>query len=237
MNKKIRVYDFIWAVFFLAFQVIYFIMPPGHTGSKTAYWLITLAFAGQYLCAFLALKETNLKKLFYGIPMILISYVGLTFTILCGILLMAVPGFPDWAGVSLCVGIFAFTAAAAAGAKAEVDFAGQVDEKARLQTFFIKNLTAEAESLAAKAGSEEIRAACKEVYEAAPSLGDHSQPCRVLRGGGGREHYKSKNAGKRDGGSSPYPEPEMQDVKIKKKGNESLGTKKYSIERNFLQGG
>ncbi len=167
MNKKIRVYDFIWAVFFLAFQVIYFIMPPGHTGSKTAYWLITLAFAGQYLCAFLALKETNLKKLFYGIPMILISYVGLTFTILCGILLMAVPGFPDWAGVSLCVGIFAFTAAAAAGAKAEVDFAGQVDEKARLQTFFIKNLTAEAESLAAKAGSEEIRAACKEVYEAA----------------------------------------------------------------------
>ncbi|MCI8550589.1 MAG: hypothetical protein HFI68_08400 [Lachnospiraceae bacterium] len=167
MNKRIRVYDFIWAVFFLAFQIIYFTIPPVGTGGKAAYWLVTLAFIGQYLCAFLALRGTNRKKLFYGIPMILVSYMGLAATVLCGILLMVVPGFPVWAGVSFCVGVFAFTAAASAGAKAEADFAGQVDETTRAQTFFIKNLTAEAKSLVEKAGSEEIRAACKEVYEAA----------------------------------------------------------------------
>ena len=66
MNKRIRVYDFIWVVFFLAFQIIYFTIPPVGTGGKAAYWLVTLAFAGQYLCAFLALRGTNRKKLFFS---------------------------------------------------------------------------------------------------------------------------------------------------------------------------
>ena len=43
----------------------------------TGYIFITLAFIGQLVCSYFALKAESLQKMFYNIPLITISYTGL----------------------------------------------------------------------------------------------------------------------------------------------------------------
>ena len=42
----------------------------------------------------------------------------------------------------------------------------KIDQKVKTQTFFIRSLTADAESLISRAANEEVKTACKKVYEA-----------------------------------------------------------------------
>ena len=62
--------------------------------------------------------------------------------------------------------ILAFTAIAVIKAKAASDIVSNVDEKVKAKTAFIKNLTVEAESILARAKSEEVKKECKKVCEA-----------------------------------------------------------------------
>ena len=116
-NKRIRTYAVIWAILFALFNVICFVAPNEIAGANNfvgAFWngyiFITLAFIGQLVCSYFALKAESLQKMFYNIPLITISYTGLIVMLIVGALAMAIPNLPNWIGIIVCLAVLAFTA-------------------------------------------------------------------------------------------------------------------------------
>ena len=173
MKKSIGVYSIIWAICLAIFNVVVFVTPnkigevSKFSGSFwVGYTFITVSFVGQLVCAFFAFKAKNLKKFFYNIPLISISYGGLVAMLIVGSIFMAIPALPEWIAIIICVIIFAFNAIAIIKATAAADIVSGIDEKIKTQTFFIKSLTVDAQSLMTSAKSDELRAEAKKVYEA-----------------------------------------------------------------------
>lgn len=174
MKKSFGLYALVWAIFLAIFNVFCFAI-PAEAGDLNkfggAFWVgyafITLAFVGQLICTYFAFRADSLKKLFYSLPLISISYTGLVLMLVFGAAAMAIPNLPNWAGAIVCLLIFAFTAVAVIKAQAAAGAVADIDSKVAAQTRFVKSMTADAEGLLARAGSDEIKAACKKVYEAA----------------------------------------------------------------------
>lgn len=173
MNKNFKYYLSGWAILLVLFNVIVFVAPSEIAGMNKlggAFWsgyiFIIFAFFGQLVCAYVALKAENLKKLFYNIPLVSVSWTGLVLTLIFGTLCMVIPNLPNWVGIILCFIVLGFTAISVVKAKLAADLVESVDDKIEAQTFFIKSLTIDAESLIARAKNDNIKAECKKVYEA-----------------------------------------------------------------------
>lgn len=173
MNRKFKYYAAGWLILLAVFNVVCFALPgevTGRGGSDgrflTGYLLITLAFIGQLICAYAALRGNSREKLFYRLPLIFISFTGLILTIVFGVLGMVIPGFPNSLSAVICLLVLAFTAIASFMAKAASEGVENIDHKIKAQTAFLKNLTAEAESLSARVSAPEGKAACRRVTEA-----------------------------------------------------------------------
>ncbi|MEY8381832.1 hypothetical protein AALG83_01515 [Christensenellaceae bacterium 44-20] len=172
MKKTFKYYSIIWAVLFILFQVIAFV-PAGWLGLEkytASFWIgyafILLSFAGQLLCAYFALKENNIKKIFYNISLVTTSYTGLILSFVFGGLCMMISMLPYWVGIVLCSVLLAFNVIAVLKAAAAIELVSAVDDKVKAKTSFIKALTADAEGLISRAKSETVKAECKKVYEA-----------------------------------------------------------------------
>ena len=172
MKKGFKTYAIAWAILLVLFNVIVFALPNEFMGYTkldatfwTAYIFITLAFIGQLVCANVAFRAENARRMFYNVPLITVSYSGLILSLIFGALTMAIPKLPNWVGIILCVLVLGFTAIAVIKAKAAADIVEKLDDRVKSQTSFIRNMTAEAESLMSRAKSPEAKAACKKVYE------------------------------------------------------------------------
>ena len=173
MKRNFGIYSIIWAICLAVFNVIVFVTSNeigGISKFSGSFWVgyifITIAFIAQLLCAFFAFKPRNFKKLFYKIPLISVSYSGLVLMLIAGSVFMAVPVLPAWIGIIVCVLVLAFSAIAIIKATAAAEIVSGIDEKVKTQTFFIKSLAADAQSLMTSAKSDELRAEAKKVYEA-----------------------------------------------------------------------
>lgn len=173
MNKNFKYYLGIWAILLLIFNIAVFVSPNEAASLSKfggAFWVgyifITLAFIGQLICAYIAFKADNLQKFFYNVPLIRISRIGLVLTAILGTLCMAIPNLPNWIGVILCLAVLAFTAISVIKATAAGDIVSGIDEKIESKAYFIKALTADAETLISAAKTPELRAKVKKVYEA-----------------------------------------------------------------------
>lgn len=173
MKKSFKIYSLIWAICLAVFNVITFVTPNeigGVSKFSGSFWVgyifITIAFVGQLPCAFVAFKAENLKKFFYNIPLLSISYGALVAMLIVGSIFMAIPVLPEWIAIIVCVIILAFNAIAIIKATAAADIVSGIDEKIKTQTFFIKSLSVDAQSLMTSAKSDELRKEAKKVYEA-----------------------------------------------------------------------
>ena len=173
MKKGFKKYAVCWAILLAVFNVICFVTPKELAGYEkfggafwTGYVFITLAFIGQLTCAWIAFKAGNLKKLFYNIPLISISYTGLILTIIFGSVCMAIPDLPNWVGIIVCLLILAFNALAVIKASAAAEIVERVDEKVKAQTQFVKLATVNAQNIMNRAKSDAAKAECKKAYEA-----------------------------------------------------------------------
>lgn len=173
MSKRFKYYIAAWAMLLAVFNVICFVIPEGEIGGTkftSAFWvgyvMITIAFAGQLACAFRAFQAQDGRQLFYRIPLVSISYAGLILTLIGGGVCMVVPGIPYWVGIIVAALILGFTAIAVIKASAAAEIVSETDERIAVQTNRIRSLTAEAETLPARAGTPAAKAACKRVYEA-----------------------------------------------------------------------
>ena len=172
MKKTFKSYFAIWAILLALFNVIAFVSvgwegQPKYTPSFwVGYVFITLAFVGQLFCAKTAFDAKNLQKLFYNLPLITISYTGLIFSFIVGGLCMIISPLPYWVGVILCMIVLAITAISVIKANVAADAVSEIDDRIKAQTFFIKSLTVDADTLMARAKSETAKAECRKVYEA-----------------------------------------------------------------------
>ena len=116
MKKTFNYYIAIWAILFVAFNAVAFLSTGWVGFEKTAgaFWpgfvLTDLALIGQFVCAFIGLKEQNKDKLFLNVSFVKISYTGMIISAIVGMACMLMPFMPTWAGAIVCVLIFALCA-------------------------------------------------------------------------------------------------------------------------------
>lgn len=172
MKKGIKFYAPCWAIVLIVFNVITFSVPITVNVNKftLSFWIgytfITLMFIAQLVCSILFFKQDSKEKKFLNIPIISLSYTALLVSMIVGAVAMAVPFVPYWVGIIIDVLIVAFYAIAIISSKAAADTIENIDNKVNVQTFFIKSLTVDAESLLPRAKSDETKAVAKKVYEA-----------------------------------------------------------------------
>lgn len=167
MNKILKPYAGVWAICFALFNAIVFLTPIEHdSGFWVGYAFITVAFLGQFGCTYKAFKAENLKKCFYNVPLITISYTGLIVMLIAGSVCMVIPGIPNWLGVIVCLVMLGITAIAVISAGAAGSIVANLDQKAEEKTTFIRNLTIDAENLMNRASASMLKNQCKKVFEA-----------------------------------------------------------------------
>ena len=172
MKKSIKFYAPCWAIALAVFNVITFAVPITVNVNKftPSFWIgyafITLIFIAQLVCSIVFFKQDSKEKRFLNIPVISLSYTALLVSIIVGAVAMVVRLMPYWVGIILDVLIVAFYAIAIISSKAAADTIENIDKKVKAQTFFIKSLAVDAESLLNQSKSDETKAIAKKVYEA-----------------------------------------------------------------------
>jgi hypothetical protein len=169
MKKARNTFLIIWAICFALYNVIVFVVPNENYGTEgfwLGYALITVALLGNLVSSYIALNSKTNAKLFNNIPLITTSIVETVVSSIAGAIFIAVPGIKSWAIVVVSAIILAVSAIASVIAKSTADAVGDIDDKIKKQTSFIKSITLDAEMLMASATTPEIKAEIKKVYEA-----------------------------------------------------------------------
>ncbi len=173
ISKNFKIYAIVWVILVALFNAIVFITPSEYEGESKftdtfwiGYALVMIGFAGQLICSYIGLKDDNLTKVFYNIPLLRVSVIGLVVSAVAGSIFMAIPTVESWISAIICLIILAFVALATIKAKATGDIVESIDKKIKEQTFFIKNLTVDAQNLIARANSPEAKATVNKVYDA-----------------------------------------------------------------------
>lgn len=172
MKKTFNIYSICWTILLVLFNLVAFLIPnevAGISKSSGGFWIgyisVTVAFVGQLVCAHYAFRQENLQKFFYNVSLIAISYSATFLTIVVGALCMVILVVPAWIGAIVCLLALGFSAISVLKAKAAADIVDEIDRKIKVQTFFIKSLTMDMESLMPRAQSEEIKTELRKVYE------------------------------------------------------------------------
>ena len=172
MKSAFKVYLVIWSVLFVAFQLIA-LVAPGWIGIEkytTSLWIgyvfILLSFAVLFGCAIKVFGNNNLQKFFYGIPLVKISYTGLIVTFIFGGLCMFLSLLSGWVAAIICIIVSAINILAVLKAGAAGEIVGEIDDKIKSETHFIKLYTIKAADLEAYAKTETAKAETKKIAEA-----------------------------------------------------------------------
>lgn len=174
MKKNFKFYALIWAILLAVWcAVVFLVRPiiPGYVINYDArFWIafvfIVLAFIGNLVCAYLAFKAENSKKMFLNLPLITVSWSALIAMLVVGSVLMLISNCPAWIAAVVCIIILAFNAIAVIKAGWAADAVSKVDERVASQTSFIKNLIVDTESILSHAKSDAVKTECKKVFEA-----------------------------------------------------------------------
>ncbi len=169
MKKARNYYLIIWAICFALFNLVVFVVPNENQQADNfwiGYALITASLVGNLACSFVTLNQKSNAKVFYNIPLITISIVGIVVSTIAGAIFMTVPEIETWVGIIVLFVILAIVAIASLTAKSAADIVGDIDDKIKTQTSFIKGITLDAEMLMSSATTPEIKDEIKKVYEA-----------------------------------------------------------------------
>lgn len=173
MNKSFKYYVGVWAMLLAMFNVVTFVLAEEFTGIDMlggSFWIgylfITVAFLGQLAVGHSVFNAKNMQKSFNKLPLVRTCWGGLVAMFIVGTLCMAIEDLPEWLGGIACFLVLGFSFISLTKASAAAGIVDQIDEKVKSQTFFIKSLTVDADTLLASAKSDAVKEECKKVYEA-----------------------------------------------------------------------
>lgn len=173
MKNGFKFYALIWLALVVVFNVIAFVSVGwiGYEKYTSSFWIgyifIMVAFVGQLICSYVALKETNINKTFYNISLVKTSFTGLIVSFVFGGMCMLISPLPYWVGILLCAIVLALNILSVIKAFTAAKIVATIDDEVKIETLFVKTLTVDAESLLYRAKSEVVKNECKKVYEAA----------------------------------------------------------------------
>ena len=173
MKNNFKFYALIWAILLAVWCTVVFLVRPIIPGYVINYdsrfWIafvfIVAAFIGNLVCAYLAFKAENLKRMFLNLSLVTVSWSALIVMLVVGSALMLIPNCPSLIAAIVCIIVLSFNAIAVIKAAWAADTVNKVDEKVKVQTAYIKNLTVDAEGILARAKSNAVKTECKKVYE------------------------------------------------------------------------
>lgn len=167
MDKKFKIYFPIWAILFAVFNIISFIIPSAKIGSFwVGYAFINIIIVAQLLCSYLFFNEKTDDGKFLNLPIITVSYISLTVSVVIGSVFMAVPSLPIWITVAVSLLITAFYVISVISIDPVAQHIENTDRDVKINTYFIKSLTADAETLIQTAKEKEIKTTAEKIYEA-----------------------------------------------------------------------
>lgn len=165
MKKSFAPYLIGWLAALGLFNLIAFIVPSVNK-YDTLFWisysLITLAFIGNLGCAYYVAASKG--KRFYNIPILHACVGALVALLIVGAVFGLIP-VPLWIGVIICFAILALNIIAVAKAVFVANTVSHVDEQVKTQTFFIKALTVDAQTLMNKTAGTDMAVLTGKVYE------------------------------------------------------------------------
>lgn len=172
MKTSFKIYALIWAIGFAIFNLVAFIPVVSIEGAEiTSSFVVAnifcdIMFIAQLGCGYFAFKPENKQKMFYNIPLVTTSLVSLFVTIVAAVILALIPDVPNWLTALVLVVITLISVVAILKSHFVAETVAKIDDKVKAKTFFIKNLTVDAETLISKATTEEAKAVANNVYEA-----------------------------------------------------------------------
>lgn len=173
MDKYVKKYAIVWLTLIVMYHVVIFFVPqPWLSGEKlnqnfwVGYGVVWLALAGQFLCVLAAGKYRKLEQIFLRIPLITTSYRALIVTIAAATICMFVPMIPVWVTIIVCVLALGFLVIFVVSAQTAGDVVSDTEQKIKENTYFIRQLTADAEGVVRKSKDDNTKKISKEVYEA-----------------------------------------------------------------------
>ena len=172
MKNGFKFYALIWLALVVVFNVIAFVSVGWIWYEKytSSFWIgyifIMVAFVGQLICSYVALKETNINKTFYNISLVKTSFTGLIVSFVFGGMCMLISPLPYWVGILLCAIVLVLNILSVIKAFTAAKIVAAIDDEVKIETLFVKTLTVDAESLLYRAKSEAVKNECKKVYDA-----------------------------------------------------------------------
>lgn len=174
MKKNFKYFALIWAVCFVLFNAITFLVPNEAFGitrfDKPIFWiayaLIAASFAMQLVTAYMFARTNEKEKTFLKVPVLRIGYCAVVVSLVVGLAFMIFPVLPAWIGAIVCLLVAGYFIIACVRASAVATVVSDVGEKLKQKTSFLRSATVEAENITARAAAPEIKANAKKVYEA-----------------------------------------------------------------------
>lgn len=173
MKKNFKFYIIIWATLLAIYNLAVFLVRPVVPGFDITYdarfWVawavVIITYIGQLFCAKIAFDSKNNEKLFLNIPLVTYSFTAIIVETIVSGICMLIPNCPAWISAILCVIVLGISIISVTKAKIAADIVSDTDDKIKTQTFFIKSLTIDAETLMNSAKSDAVKEECKKVYE------------------------------------------------------------------------
>ena len=172
MKSKFKYFVAIWAAIVVFFNLFVFILHNRfYDGFTESFWIgyivIMLMFVAHLGVTWYGVKDDNLTKLFYNIPIIRVSQISVVVTFIAGFLCMAVPILPEWLGILICALAVVFAVVATMRAQIASTIVEDIDKKIKNKTFFIRSLVDDIQTMMEISDSADIKAELKKVYDTA----------------------------------------------------------------------
>ncbi len=172
MKTSFKIYALIWAIGFAIFNLVAFVPVVSIEGAEISSSFVVatifcdIMFFAQLGCGYFAFKPENKQKVFYNIPIVTTSLISLLVTIVVAVVLALIPDVPNWLTALILAIVTLISVVAILKSHFVAETISKIDDKVKAKTFFIKNLTVDAETLISKATTDEAKAVAKKVYEA-----------------------------------------------------------------------
>ena len=129
---------------------------------------LIIAFVGAAIATIfvLTIKAETKEKAFLSIPQFRAAYVVSILSLILAGLYIFVPTIPDYIIYAVAIIVYGIATIYVVKAKVAVEVVEGIDEKIKVQTFFIKSLTVDAEHVVITAKTPELKTLAKKVYEA-----------------------------------------------------------------------